>query len=172
MYDYNCGRCGGLVPEPMKAYGYAGSFCHCAEPLRPQAGSFKIITTRTDTPMNQDNRGEEKMMSPEQIDKAIFDNWNTPTDNRGEELTNNGQPHVCGTIQLNNVTKDKPISLCAKCHMPVDTPTETEHTKEMSKSFWLGYEQGVLYQQDYENLHPEHQDDIEAIAKAKGINLE
>lgn len=35
MYDYHCGRCGGLVPEPMKAYGYAGKWCHCKEPLPP-----------------------------------------------------------------------------------------------------------------------------------------
>lgn len=32
MYDYHCGKCGGLVAEPMKAYGYSGQYCHCEIP--------------------------------------------------------------------------------------------------------------------------------------------
>lgn len=35
MYDYNCGKCGGLVPEPMKMYGYSGRYCHCEHPTQP-----------------------------------------------------------------------------------------------------------------------------------------
>ena len=34
-YDYMCQNCGGLVPEPMKPYGYAGNFCHCHVPVPP-----------------------------------------------------------------------------------------------------------------------------------------
>ena len=46
MYDYHCGRCGGLVPEPMKAYGYgySGRFCHCQNPEPPKQVS---VTTTT-----------------------------------------------------------------------------------------------------------------------------
>jgi len=35
MYDYICQKCGGLVPEPMKAYGYSGRYCHCETPTLP-----------------------------------------------------------------------------------------------------------------------------------------
>lgn len=27
--DRSCGRCGGLIAEPGKVYGYAGKWCHC-----------------------------------------------------------------------------------------------------------------------------------------------
>ena len=43
MYDYNCGKCGGLVAEPMTPYGYAGRFCHCENPTPPR----QVTTTAT-----------------------------------------------------------------------------------------------------------------------------
>lgn len=46
MYDYNCRKCGGLVAEPMKMYGYSGQFCHCKEPQKPD-------TTTTATALGQ-----------------------------------------------------------------------------------------------------------------------
>lgn len=27
--ERSCGRCGGLIAEPGKVYGYAGKWCHC-----------------------------------------------------------------------------------------------------------------------------------------------
>lgn len=61
MYDYNCGRCGGLVPEPMKAYGYAGRYCHCAKP-KPSVDKATINTIGTTTnPMSQNKSVEEIM---------------------------------------------------------------------------------------------------------------
>lgn len=27
--DRSCGRCGGLIAEPGRVYGYAGKWCHC-----------------------------------------------------------------------------------------------------------------------------------------------
>lgn len=44
MYDYNCGKCGGLVAEPMKPYGYSGRFCGCETPT-PPIGNNKITST-------------------------------------------------------------------------------------------------------------------------------
>lgn len=35
MYDYTCQNCGGLVPEPMKAYGYSGRYCYCPNSRKP-----------------------------------------------------------------------------------------------------------------------------------------
>lgn len=40
----NCLTCGGLIPEPGKAYGYAGPICHCLvapkiqQPMHQQGG--------------------------------------------------------------------------------------------------------------------------------------
>ncbi len=47
MYDYNCAKCGGLVAEPMKPYGYAGRFCQCDRPEMPR--SNPVITTTSNT---------------------------------------------------------------------------------------------------------------------------
>lgn len=47
MYDYYCGKCGGLVPEPMKAYGYAGRYCSCATPTHPLEAKITIPNTTT-----------------------------------------------------------------------------------------------------------------------------
>lgn len=47
MYDYNCQRCGGLVAEPMKPYGYAGRFCHCPDPIMPKANVYSTNTNGT-----------------------------------------------------------------------------------------------------------------------------
>ena len=47
MYDYNCGKCGGLVPEPMKAYGYAGRYCSCESPTPPLGNISYTDTTGT-----------------------------------------------------------------------------------------------------------------------------
>lgn len=34
FYEFHCKRCRGFVGEPNKAYGYAGQWCHCLEPMR------------------------------------------------------------------------------------------------------------------------------------------
>ena len=47
-YEFHCERCGGFVGEPMKPYGYAGQWCHCAEPVRPvHPPKVTIATTGT-----------------------------------------------------------------------------------------------------------------------------
>lgn len=48
-YEYNCARCGGFVGEPMKAYGYAGQWCHCAEPKRPEGNLVSVKTSTSET---------------------------------------------------------------------------------------------------------------------------
>ena len=47
-YDYHCGRCGGLVAEPMKAYGYSRQFCHCPEPTPAVFKPQQFMTTHED----------------------------------------------------------------------------------------------------------------------------
>lgn len=48
----SCVKCGGLIMEPNKAYGYAGPVCHCiwTEPYNPYVPSNSgtiIVTTTT-----------------------------------------------------------------------------------------------------------------------------
>lgn len=49
MYDYNCVKCGGLVPEPYKVYGYSGRFCQCEKPEAPQTRPTALKTEGTCT---------------------------------------------------------------------------------------------------------------------------
>lgn len=45
--ENTCTKCGGFVGEPMKAYGYAGKWCHCVEPskLTPTNQTFIQVCT-------------------------------------------------------------------------------------------------------------------------------
>jgi hypothetical protein len=42
--DSMCQHCGGLIAEPMKAYGWAGKWCHCSQ--KASADGEKFIPSR------------------------------------------------------------------------------------------------------------------------------
>jgi len=65
MKEYNCQRCGGFVGEPMKPYGYAGQWCHCAEPKRPDGELVSVITSTTGT-INMKKTPEDKLTAIKQ----------------------------------------------------------------------------------------------------------
>jgi phage terminase large subunit GpA-like protein len=41
MSDSMCQHCGGLIAEPMKAYGWAGKWCHCAQKAAADGETFR-----------------------------------------------------------------------------------------------------------------------------------
>ena len=49
--EYNCGKCGGFVGQPGKAYGYAGQWCHCEKPVYVESKP-QVIFTETDPIVN------------------------------------------------------------------------------------------------------------------------
>jgi hypothetical protein len=40
MTDSMCQHCGGLIAEPMKAYGWAGKWCHCGQKASADGEKF------------------------------------------------------------------------------------------------------------------------------------
>ena len=70
-YEFHCARCHGFVGEPMKAYGYAGQWCHCAEPLRPTHQPKINVTTTTTLPLTEQNT----LTTEQDPEELLFNFW-------------------------------------------------------------------------------------------------
>lgn len=79
-----CGKCGGLVPEPMKPYGYAGRYCGCAVPTPPKENMTTITTTVTNTKLEQTSFQQELK---QQAQEEFYEKFIPPTiKNYAEQL--------------------------------------------------------------------------------------